>query len=108
MYENPPASLAIAQGTKVPEEALKEAVRHFEDFYEEVFIELSKYGELEELNVCDNIGDHLIGNVYAKFYREEDSKTALQALNGRYYAGIIYKYNTYTNLIFIYRQNYPL
>ncbi len=76
-------------GTKVPEEALKEAIRHFEDFYEEVFTELYKYGELEGLYVCDNVGEHLMGNVYAKFYREEDAKTALTALNGRYYAGKI-------------------
>ncbi len=76
-------------GTKVPEDALKESVRHFEDFYEEVFLELCKYGELEEMNVCDNVGDHLMGNIYAKYYREEDAKSALTALNGRYYAGRI-------------------
>jgi splicing factor U2AF 35 kDa subunit len=37
--------------------------------------------------VCDNIGDHLIGNVYAKFYEETDADKALRSLNGRYYAG---------------------
>ena len=25
-----------------------------------------KYGEIEEMNVCDNLGDHLVGNVYVK------------------------------------------
>lgn len=25
-----------------------------------------KYGEVEEMNVCDNLGDHLVGNVYVK------------------------------------------
>jgi hypothetical protein len=38
----------------------------FEDFYEEVFEELSKFGTVEEMNVCDNLGDHLVGNVYVK------------------------------------------
>jgi len=55
----------------VPQEALVEAVNHFEDFYEEVFMELAKFGELEEVVVADNIGDHMIGNVYAKFITEE-------------------------------------
>uniref|UniRef100_A0A8C9H3K3 U2 small nuclear RNA auxiliary factor 1 like 4 n=1 Tax=Piliocolobus tephrosceles TaxID=591936 RepID=A0A8C9H3K3_9PRIM len=33
----------------------------------EVFTELQeKYGEIEEMNVCDNLGDHLVGNIYVK------------------------------------------
>lgn len=38
-----------------------------QDFYEDVFLELAKYGEVEYLNVCDNLADHMVGNVYAKF-----------------------------------------
>lgn len=39
----------------------------FDEFFEEVFVECeSKYGEIEEMNVCDNLGDHLVGNVYIK------------------------------------------
>ena len=35
--------------------------------FEEVFTEMEeKYGEVEEMNVCDNLGDHLVGNVYVK------------------------------------------
>ena len=48
-----------------------EAVNHFEDFYEEVFGELAKYGELDEVAVADNIGEHMIGNVYVKYQSEE-------------------------------------
>ncbi len=66
---------------------MKETIRHFEDFFEEVFVELMKYGEVEELNVCDNIGEHIVGNVYVKYYNEEDAEKAFSALNGRYYAG---------------------
>ena len=94
MYVNPAPALALAEGKwiwkigqEIPEEILKETIRHFEDFYEEVFIELVKYGEVEELNVCDNIGEHIVGNVYVKYYNEEDAKKAYSALNGRYYAG---------------------
>ena len=44
--------------------------KHYDDFYEEVFFELEdKYGEIEEMNVCENLGDHLVGNVYIKFYK---------------------------------------
>ena len=27
---------------------------------------LLQYGLIEEMNVCDNMGDHLVGNVYIK------------------------------------------
>ncbi len=45
----------------------EESQEHFDNFFEDVFIELEdKYGEIEEMNVCDNLGDHLVGNVYVK------------------------------------------
>jgi len=59
----------------------------FEDFYEEIFEELCKFGKVEELNICDNLGDHLVGNVYAKYEDEEDAAAAQKALYGRFYAG---------------------
>ncbi len=49
--------------------------------------ELSKFGELENLSVCDNICNHLAGNVYVKFAREEEAQAALNSLRGRFYAG---------------------
>ena len=27
--------------------------------------------QVEEMNVCDNLGDHLVGNVYVKFKKED-------------------------------------
>ncbi|XP_044488991.1 splicing factor U2af small subunit B-like [Mangifera indica] len=60
---------------------------HFEDFYEDLFEELSKYGEIESLNICDNLADHMVGNVYVQFREEEHAANALQNLNGRFYAG---------------------
>jgi hypothetical protein len=38
-----------------------------QDFYEDIFEEVDKYGEIEHLNVCDNLADHMVGNVYIKF-----------------------------------------
>ena len=52
---------------------MKESQKHFEEFYEDIFKEFSAHGEINELIVCDNFGDHLIGNVYAKFNNEDDA-----------------------------------
>jgi splicing factor U2AF subunit len=99
MYQNPKIALEIAEGNKVSDEGLKEAITHFEDFYEEVFLELSKFGEVKDLIVCDNLGDHLIGNVYVKFAGEEEADTALKTLSGKYYSGkqIIGEYSPVTD-----------
>ncbi|GFR83939.1 splicing factor U2AF subunit, partial [Elysia marginata] len=43
------------------------------------------YGEIEEMNVCDNLGDHLVGNVYVRFHREEDAEKAVADLNNRWF-----------------------
>ena len=39
------------------------------------------------MNVCDNLGDHLVGNVYIKFRREEDAERAVKDLNNRWFGG---------------------
>lgn len=59
----------------------------FDDFYEDFFCELAKYGQLVEMHVCDNIGDHLIGNVYARYEWEEEAQRAVDALNDQWYSG---------------------
>lgn len=73
---------------------------------EDVYCELVKHGNLLEMHVCDNVGDHLIGsvpppsssspralthphrNVYARYEWEEQAATAVEALNHRWYAGM--------------------
>lgn len=51
----------------------------------QVFTELErKYGEIDEMNVCENIGEHMIGNVYVKFIREEDAEKAVKDLENRW------------------------
>ena len=47
----------------------------------------SNFGEIEDIVVCDNIGDHLIGNVYVKFVYDDDAKACKDGLTGRYYGG---------------------
>ncbi|KAM1262678.1 hypothetical protein ACFX13_028446 [Malus domestica] len=60
---------------------------NFEDFYEDLFEELSKYGQIESLDICDNLADHMVGNVYVRFREEEHAQAALQNFTGRFYAG---------------------
>jgi len=64
-----------------------EAAENFLCFFEDFFGELSKFGVLEALHVCDNLGDHMVGHVYAKFSDEEEAADALNVMNGRYYDG---------------------
>lgn len=59
----------------------------FDDFYQDMFIELGKVGDLVEMHVCDNVGDHLIGNVYARYETEDDAQRAVDALNSRWFNG---------------------
>jgi splicing factor U2AF subunit len=58
-----------------------------QDFYEDIFEEMGKYGEVENLNVCDNTSDHMVGNVYVKFREEEEAVAAMTGLAGRFYGG---------------------
>lgn len=63
-----------------------EVQEHYDNFFEEIFTELQEnYGKIEERNVCDNLGDHLVGNVYVKFRQEEDAEWAVAELNNRWF-----------------------
>ena len=43
----------------ITEERIQE---HFDDTFEELFVELEKkYGDIEEMNICDNLSEHLAG-----------------------------------------------
>ncbi|KWU43247.1 RNA-binding domain-containing protein, partial [Rhodotorula sp. JG-1b] len=81
MYQNP----AHVQGSTQLSEA--ETQEQFDKFYEDAYCELVKYGNLLEMHVCDNVGDHLIGNVYARFDWEDEAQRAVEELNKRWYAG---------------------
>jgi len=79
MYTPPPPDF---QTGTVPDDS-----EHFREFYEEIIEELDKFGEIENLEVMENLGEHMFGNVYVKFTNEEEAEKCLQGLNGRYYAG---------------------
>jgi Zinc finger C-x8-C-x5-C-x3-H type (and similar) len=81
------AIIAHHHAELLAEEPHTRARHTMQDFYEDVFEELAIYGEVENLAVCDNVADHLVGNVYAKFREEEAAAKAVAGLTGRYYAG---------------------
>ena len=84
LYQNPLINNTAAGGT-FSEIEIQE---HYDGFFEEVFNELEeKYGAIEEMNVCDNLGDHLVGNVYIKFHKEEDAEKAVNDCNNRWFNG---------------------
>ncbi|MGH0152246.1 UNVERIFIED_CONTAM: hypothetical protein FKN15_022032 [Acipenser sinensis] len=66
IYRNPQNTAQSADGLRCAVSDV-EMQEHYDEFFEEVFTEMEeKYGEVEEMNVCDNLGDHLVGNVYVK------------------------------------------
>lgn len=61
--------------------------QHFDAFYEDFYCEAAKFGKVEEIVVCENNNDHLIGNVYARFKYEDEAQKALDSFNYRWYGG---------------------
>uniref|UniRef100_A0A8C9H133 U2 small nuclear RNA auxiliary factor 1 like 4 n=1 Tax=Piliocolobus tephrosceles TaxID=591936 RepID=A0A8C9H133_9PRIM len=87
LYRNPQNTAQTADGSHCHVSDV-EVQEHYDSFFAEVFTELQeKYGEIEEMNVCDNLGDHLVGNIYVKFRREEDAERAAAELNNRWFNG---------------------
>ena len=75
----------LKNSTTYTEEYLQQ---HFDEFFEDIYLELEeKYGKIEEINVCENLGDHLIGNVYVMFKEEEAAQLCVDGLNNRWYSG---------------------
>lgn len=89
LYVNP-----LSTTVKTPDNIIldpnneEQVQKHFDDIFEELFTEMeAKYGEIEEMNICDNLSEHLAGNTYVKFRYEEDSEKACQDLNNRWFNG---------------------
>mmetsp|Transcript_34828 Transcript_34828/g.59706 ORF Transcript_34828/g.59706 Transcript_34828/m.59706 type:complete len:251 (-) Transcript_34828:12-764(-) len=86
MYQTPAQQYQLQTGQPAPVIDRAQSEEHLLDFYEDVTSELSKFGQVDEVHVCNNLGDHLMGNVYAKFADEDGASAAQQALHGRFYA----------------------
>jgi splicing factor U2AF subunit len=86
MWDNPMCAVASA-GQDLNMIDRTKLQENLNDFYDEIFEEIKKYGKIEDIQVCENLGDHMVGNVYVKFFDEADAESALLGLNGRYYSG---------------------
>jgi splicing factor U2AF subunit len=80
-------SLSYTHAQTAPDGQPVDDKEHFEEFFEEILEELKQYGEIERLNVVENLGDHMFGNVYVKYASEADAEACMKAMSGRYYAG---------------------
>mgnify|MGYP002834890686 FL=1 len=87
MYRPEHASVDPRREQSGAKSARGEGQEHFEAFVEDLFEELDPCGEIEGVNVCDNVTDHMMGNVYVKFREEEAAAKAKEKLQGRYYDG---------------------
>eukprot|EP01133_Synstelium_polycarpum_P012354 gene12354-14488_t len=65
----------------------EEIQKHFDDFFEDIHEGLTKYGTVELLHVCANLGEHLIGNVYVRYSTEDSAAASVEGLKGRFYDG---------------------
>ena len=85
MYVNPALTNVGEDGQLNPMSEIQ-MQEHYDLFFDEIYTELDGlYGEIEEMNVCDNLGDHLVGNVYIKFKDEGSSEKAVPELNNRWF-----------------------
>ena len=88
LYANPLNSSQSSDKTLVDSMSEEQLQQHFDDIFEELFIEMeARYGEIEEMNICDNLSEHLAGNTYVKFRYEEDAEKACGELNNRWFNG---------------------
>lgn len=89
MYQSPDQIVASAraQCLSPPQIPRNDMDNHFDDFFLDVYGEMSRFGQIEQLHVCENLADHLAGNTYVKFLTEEACHAALVAMQGRWYAG---------------------
>mmetsp|Transcript_47715 Transcript_47715/g.102225 ORF Transcript_47715/g.102225 Transcript_47715/m.102225 type:complete len:256 (+) Transcript_47715:152-919(+) len=87
LYPNLPESMTIANDEDWDDDTYAMAQEHVEYFFQEVFLELAKYGEIEDMVVLDNVSEHMVGNVYCKYYREADAAKAVAGLDNRFYGG---------------------
>jgi len=60
-YRNPKNAATLAEmADNISDEELQQ---HYDGFFQDIFLEMEeKYGQVEEMNVCDNLGDHLVAH----------------------------------------------
>ena len=82
MYHNNHMSEEEARVAKttISEDMRFQRDEEFYDFFEDVYIEACRFGRIEQVCVCDNIGDHMVGHVYLKVRDREGGNRAREFL----------------------------
>lgn len=57
--------------------------KQFAQFFEEIHTEFLKFGDLQQLKVCQNFAPHLRGNVYVQFKNTDDAIRCYAVMSGR-------------------------
>lgn len=86
IYQNP--VLRVKEGEKRDRRKEED---DFDQFFIDVFEEVQKFGEVDQLVVVDNASNHMLGNVYIKYLAPEDAEECVKGLDGRYYQGSLCK-----------------
>ena len=83
-----PETLSDSDGNqyKYTEKFLK---RRLEEFYEDMWLELMTFGEIEDMVMTRNTCDHLVGNVYVRFSSLKDAQKVMQNFQNRTFEGRI-------------------
>lgn len=63
--------------------------KHFYNFYERVWMSMMHFGRIRELQVCDNMCPHLLGNVYVCYEDEASAANCVQQLKHKKFEGIL-------------------
>lgn len=87
MYPASSETLAVSNDEDWDDETYWVAQEHTEAFYEEVWMEMAKFGEVEDMVVMDNTSDHMIGSIMVKYVNEDDAEKACRGLQNRFYGG---------------------
>lgn len=89
VYKHPSTIVGLPNPNMSAQQNNEQQLEDFLCFYEDFYLELSKYGKIDGLYIVDNIGDHLIGHVYAKFQNEEQAADVMEHVNNRFYDGVL-------------------
>ncbi|KAI3379767.1 hypothetical protein SNEBB_007673 [Seison nebaliae] len=84
--QNGPANQPSSTQKRIVEtmtsEEWKTEQHYFEGVLQDLWMGLHlNYGEIDEIQVCDNLSEHLSGNVYVKFKYEEQASECVEDLN---------------------------
>jgi splicing factor U2AF 35 kDa subunit len=61
MWQNPLCAI-VASGGDITVIDQKKLQDNFDDFYYEIYEEFQKFGKIETIQVCENLGDHMVSS----------------------------------------------